>query len=58
MGTQIQKIIRYGSSQVTAQTYYIFDELAPNEKAKSDVLYIDENFKIEEIQRHESLKRA
>lgn len=35
---------------MTAQTYYIFDELAPNEKAKSDVLYIDENFKIEEIQ--------
>jgi hypothetical protein len=34
---------------MTAQTYYIFDELSPNEKAKSDLLYIDEKFKIEGI---------
>ena len=50
MGTQIQKIIRYGNSKVTVQTYYIFDKLAPNEEAKSDVLYLDENFNIGEIE--------
>ncbi|MCT7568241.1 hypothetical protein [Aliarcobacter butzleri] len=31
------------------QTYYIFDDLSTNKKIKPDVLFIEENFRIEEI---------
>jgi len=34
---------------MTAQNYYIFEELTPNERTKPDVLFINEKFRIEEI---------
>ncbi|MFX4219155.1 hypothetical protein ACOL3B_09700 [Aliarcobacter butzleri] len=35
---------------MTAQTYYIFDELSVNEQIKPDVLYIDKKFRVEDIE--------
>lgn len=35
---------------MTVQTYYIFDELSVNEQIKPDVLYIDKEFRVEEIE--------
>ena len=35
---------------MTAQTYYIFDELSTNEQIKPDVIYINKEFRVERIE--------